>query len=137
MPTVNGVYAMNPAVARRKASDTSPLEGDGLSQDDAAAPGINEKAIKGEPGTEFEERGDLGEFECENCSFFSENLPSPPPDGEIGCHQPDMMEKSKRPRNDDGSVQIGPEDCCEYVDRIGKKDDDGDEEDEEHDDADD
>ncbi len=75
---------------------------------------FNTAAIKGERGTGFEKAGTLGEFECGNCSFF---------EGQ-GCYQEDMKEKSKEPRNKDGSVQVGEEDCCEYVDRVGREDED-------------
>lgn len=75
------------------------------------ADGINVSAIQGEPGTGFEKAGDLGEFECGNCKFMRD----------AGCHQPDMMAKSKEPRLKDGSVKVDEEDCCEYVKRVGRK----------------
>jgi hypothetical protein len=70
---------------------------------------LNASAIKGEPGTGFEERGTKGPFECGNCRYFDPGA----------CHQKDMIAKSKRPRNADGSVKVDAPDCCEYVDRIG------------------
>jgi hypothetical protein len=76
------------------------------------AASFNLAAIKGEPGTGFEKAGTLGEFECGNCSFFENQ----------GCYQKDMKGKSKEPRNKDGSVEVAEEDCCEYVDRVGRKD---------------
>jgi hypothetical protein len=85
-----------------------------------ARPQLNPKHIKGEPGTGFEKAGDLGEFECGNCRFFDPKSP--------GCRQPDMMAKSKQPRLKDGRVQVEHEDCCEYVDRVGRKDNDADDE---------
>lgn len=72
---------------------------------------INQFAIKGEKGTGFEERGNKGPFECGNCEYFKNN----------SCGQKDMMEKSTRPRTKDGRVVVGPKDCCEYVERIGKE----------------
>lgn len=81
---------------------------------------INQGAIRGEPGTGYESPKDLGEFECENCKFFGEN------DGhdDNGCDQEDMKKKSKRKRLPDGRVDVENEGCCEYVWRIGRKDDD-------------
>lgn len=74
---------------------------------------VNSAAIKGEPGTGFEKAGSLGEFECGNCSYF---------DAAAGaCNQLDMKAKSKQPRLMDGRVVVAEEDCCEYVDRVGKK----------------
>jgi len=73
---------------------------------------VNVGAIRGEAGTGFEEAGKLGEFECGNCKYFEDDA----------CYQKDMMKKSKRKRNPDGSVQVGEEDCCEYVWRVGRKD---------------
>ena len=69
--------------------------------------------VKGEDGTGFEKAADLGEFECENCHFFDKRAGA--------CGQSTMMALSKQPRLADGRVQVGPEDCCEYVDRMGKK----------------
>lgn len=74
------------------------------------------QAIKGEKGTGFEKAGKLGEFECGNCEYWSNGL----------CGQKDMMHYSKQPRAADGRVRTGEEDCCEYVDRIGRKDRDKD-----------
>lgn len=70
---------------------------------------IDQAAVKGEPGTGFEERGDKGPFECGNCGYFREGL----------CHQKIMMARSTRPKNAQGLVQVGSADCCEYVERIG------------------
>ena len=71
-------------------------------------------AVHGEAGTGFEKAGNLGEFECENCRYF---------DAPAGaCDQADMKLISKQPRLVDGRVSVGPEDCCEYVDRLGKPD---------------
>jgi hypothetical protein len=79
---------------------------------------INESAIKGEAGTGFEKAADLGEFECGNCEYFDATAGA--------CDQDDMKEKSKQPRLSDGRVMVAAEDCCEYVERLGKKDKDGD-----------
>lgn len=80
---------------------------------------INLAAIKGERGTGFEKAGTLGEFECGNCSFFEDK------DDEGGaCYQEDMMAKSKELKHEDGSVKVEAEDCCEYVDRVGREDED-------------
>lgn len=78
---------------------------------------LNEKAIKGEKYTGFEKAGDLGEFECGNCRYF---------DGE-SCGQQDMMEYSKQPRvKGSRRVRVDAEDCCEYISRVGRKDEDED-----------
>jgi hypothetical protein len=74
---------------------------------------IDERFIKGEPHTGFEKAGTLGEFECGNCSFMQN-------DG--GCDHPMMMKYSTQPRLENGRVIVQPEDCCEYVDRVGKPD---------------
>lgn len=74
--------------------------------------GINEYAIKGEPGTGFEKRGNKGPFECGNCEYFDDDAGA--------CHQEDMMRKSKQPRLADGRVQIAADDCCEYIERVGR-----------------
>ena len=73
-------------------------------------------AVQGETGTGFEKAANLGEFECENCLYF---------DAAAGaCNQETMKALSKQPRLADGRVSVGPEDCCEYVKRMGKKDND-------------
>lgn len=77
---------------------------------------MNVFAVQGEQGTGFEKAGDLGEFECGNCLFF---------DAPAGaCNQTDMKVLSKQPRLADGRISVADEDCCEYVQRIGKKDHD-------------
>lgn len=74
---------------------------------------MNLKAIKGEKDTGFEKAGKLGEFECGNCRYF---------DGD-SCGQADMMKHSKQPRVDGSRrVVVHEEDCCEFVDRVGRKD---------------
>ena len=75
---------------------------------------INLSAIRGEPGTGFEKAGDLGEFECGNCEYFDPKAHA--------CSQKDMKKLSKQPRLKDGRVSVDPEDCCEYVERIGRED---------------
>lgn len=71
---------------------------------------INQSAIKGEAGTGFEKRGDKGPFECGNCHYFSNGL----------CRQQDMVEKSRQPKKD-GRVEVDAEDCCEFIERVGKR----------------
>lgn len=77
---------------------------------------INASGIKGEPGTGFEKAGELGEFECGNCKYFDPSASA--------CDQKDMMKNSKQPRLKDGRVSVDAEDCCEYVERVGRKDED-------------
>ena len=73
-------------------------------------------AVQGERGTGFEKAGDLGEFECGNCRYF---------DAVAGaCNQADMKAMSQQPRLADGRVVVAEEDCCEYVQRMGKPDKD-------------
>jgi hypothetical protein len=71
---------------------------------------MNQSAIKGEQGTGFEKRGDKGAFECGNCRYFSGGL----------CRQEDMVQKSREPRRD-GLVEVDKEDCCEFIERVGKR----------------
>lgn len=73
---------------------------------------VNEKAIKGEPGTGYES-GAKGSFSCGNCEYFRKSNNS--------CGQQDMMEKSQRDRTKDGRILVEAAGCCEYVDRIGSK----------------
>ena len=77
---------------------------------------INSASVKGEPGTGYEPGGDKGEFECENCRYFRMM--------DHSCGQKDMMRRSKLERTDEGRVLVDPEGCCEYVDRVGRKDKD-------------
>jgi hypothetical protein len=77
-----------------------------------AARNVSGSDIAGEPGTGFEERGDLGPFECGNCKSF---------DQDNGCHNKNMMAKSKRPRKPDGRIQVTAPDCCEYIHRMGRQ----------------
>lgn len=79
---------------------------------------LPESKIQGEAGTGFEKAGDLGEFECENCKYFKNGNE---------CHESTMMKISKQPRHPNKSVVVGPEDCCEFVVRMGRKDEDGEE----------
>lgn len=71
---------------------------------------INQFAIKGEQGTGFEERGNKGPFECGNCEYFKNN----------SCGQKDMIAKSKQPLVN-GRRKVDADDCCEYIERIGKE----------------
>jgi len=82
-----------------------------LAQRAGARPKPKAGVIHGEASTGYED-GQLGEFECENCSFFDADSSS--------CGQPTMMAKSKQPKLDSGRVEVDPEGCCEFVDRIGK-----------------
>ena len=72
---------------------------------------INQFAIKGEAGTGFEERGNKGPFECGNCEYFKDG----------SCGQKDMMAKSKRPKTANGRIKVDADDCCEYIERVGKE----------------
>jgi hypothetical protein len=73
--------------------------------------GIIQTQVKGEIGTEFEKRADKGPFECGNCEYFKDGL----------CHQEIMMKRSKQPKSAEGFVKVDERDCCEYVDRLGKR----------------
>ena len=75
---------------------------------------INPAAIKGERGTGFEKRGQRGPFECGNCEYFEAAAGA--------CGQEDMIEHSKQPRLDVGRPSVAFDDCCEYIERMGKKD---------------
>lgn len=77
---------------------------------------INSAHVRGEPGTGFEKAGDKGEFECGNCRYFNGD----------SCGQSDMIARSRQPRLKNGRVRVAEEDCCEYVDRVGRKDEDKD-----------
>ena len=72
---------------------------------------LNEAAIKGEPGTGYENEEGKGEFTCRNCEYYRSK--------DSSCGQEDMMKKSKRPRTKEGRVQVEAKGCCEYVDRVG------------------
>ena len=73
----------------------------------------NLNAPTGEPHTEFEKAGSLGEFECGNCAHYSN-----------GCGHPVMIQYSKQPRLPNGRVKVGDEDCCKFVRRVGRPDKD-------------
>jgi hypothetical protein len=77
---------------------------------------IDAASVKGEPGTGYEPAGDLGEFECENCEYFRAS--------DSSCGQKTMMKVSKQPKLKNGRVKVDPEGCCEYVERVGRKDED-------------
>lgn len=71
-------------------------------------------SIKGEPSTGFEKRGDKGPFECWNCSYYDAKTKS--------CGEEHMVDHSSQPRVSNGRrVSVHGLDCCEFVDRIGKK----------------
>jgi hypothetical protein len=78
---------------------------------------INVPAIKGEKHTGFEKEGRLGEFECGNCHYYRQLSPT-----HGSCGQADMMEYSQEPMMADGRILVGAEDCCEFVDRVGRSD---------------
>ena len=71
---------------------------------------IDEADILGEKSTGFEKAGTKGPFACKNCLYMKD-----------GCSHEEMKKHSKQPRLSNGNVKVGPDDCCEYVDRIGKK----------------
>ena len=79
---------------------------------------LNVFAVQGEQGTGFEKAGNLGEFECGNCFFFDASAGA--------CNQSDMKMLSKQPKLADGRVAVAEADCCEYVQRVGRKDEDKD-----------
>lgn len=72
---------------------------------------IDQSAVRGEPGTGFEKRGAKGPFECGNCEYFKNDH----------CRNKIMMARSKQPKGNDGSVLVAPQDCCEYIERLGGK----------------
>lgn len=72
---------------------------------------INSSQVKGEPGTGFEKADDKGPFECGNCHYMQSGH----------CHQSTMMKVSKQPKDSAGRVKVGEHDCCEYVDRVGRR----------------
>jgi len=80
---------------------------------------VNASAIRGEAGTGYEDENGLGEFECGNCKYFI---------GPDECTQKDMKKKSKQPRKPNGNVEVEEEGCCEYVWRVGRKDEEEEEE---------
>ena len=73
--------------------------------------GIDASQVKGEANTGYEGPG-KGPFACSNCEFFKGG----------SCGQKTMMAESKLPRVDGGRVKVDPAGCCEYVDRVGRKD---------------
>jgi hypothetical protein len=79
---------------------------------------INIKDIKGEAHTGYENGTvggkDMGEFECENCHYYRAS--------DTSCGQKEMVVHSKQPLKD-GRRTVDPEGCCEFVERIGRKDD--------------
>jgi len=78
----------------------------------ADIPHINSNNVHGEPWTGYEDGGDKGEFECENCTFYERETSS--------CGQSDMILHSKQPKVAGSErIVVSPEGCCEYVDRKG------------------
>ncbi len=78
---------------------------------------VRQSAIKGEAGTGYE-GPERGPFECGNCEYFKV--------ADSGCDQKDMKARSKRKRLLDGRVLVEKEGCCEFIDRVGRIDDDSD-----------
>jgi len=72
---------------------------------------IDSSQVKGESGTGYEGPA-KGPFSCSNCEYFSAG----------SCGQKTMVERSKLPRIDGGRVKVDPNGCCEYVDRVGRRD---------------
>jgi hypothetical protein len=77
---------------------------------------INERHIRGEPNTGYENSRNLGSFSCENCRYYHPLL------GDMGsCDQTEMMVYSRQPRIENSrEVLVDAHGCCEYVDRVGK-----------------
>lgn len=75
---------------------------------------INSANVKGEPGTGFEKRiqegKDKKDFACWNCEYFDANR----------CGQEDMKRLSQQPKADDGRVIVDSDDCCDYIERVGR-----------------
>lgn len=71
---------------------------------------IDSTKVKGEPGTGYEPPNGKGPFKCGNCHYFKDG----------SCGQETMMQLSKQPRTDGNRVQVDPEGCCEYVERVGQ-----------------
>jgi hypothetical protein len=71
---------------------------------------IDQSKILGEKSTGFEKRGAKGPFSCGNCHYMKD-----------GCTQEDMKKHSEQPRLENGNVEVGDGDCCEYVDRKGSR----------------
>ena len=71
---------------------------------------IDSSQVKGEAGTGYE-GPEKGPFACHNCEYFKAG----------SCGQKTMMAESRLPRVDGGRVKVAPDGCCEYVDRIGKR----------------
>ena len=100
----------------RLASAKGPVEIPSLSSSANTSTEINQSAIKGEPGTGYEDPmvdgKDMGDFFCDNCEYFDPDTTS--------CGQSDMMAKSKHPRIPrSGRVMVKAKGCCEYIDRSG------------------
>lgn len=80
-------------------------------------PHINSFAVKGELWTGYEDGGDKGDFECENCTYYDRDTSS--------CGQADMVMHSKKVKlAGSDRIVVDPEGCCEYVDRKGLVDKD-------------
>ena len=73
---------------------------------------IDISAVKGEPGTGYENAAGKGPFACHNCEYFR------PIDS--SCGQKDMLQKSKQPRVG-GRVKVEALGCCEFVARPEEK----------------
>jgi hypothetical protein len=78
---------------------------------------VNERHIEGEPNTGFEREEGKGPFDCGNCQYFHPLL-----GGMGGCSQTEMMIYSREPRLPESHrVLVHERDCCEYVERVGRK----------------
>lgn len=73
---------------------------------------IDQSAVKGEPGTGYENPDGKGPFACHNCEYFKAG----------SCGQKLMRARSQQPRTPDGRVKVDPNGCCEYVERLGEDD---------------
>lgn len=71
---------------------------------------VDQAAIQGEEGTGYE-GPEKGPFECSNCEYFKNDY----------CHNKLMMARSQRPKGKTGEVQVEPNGCCEYIERVGTK----------------
>jgi len=78
---------------------------------------INISGIKGEEGTGYEASENKGPFECGNCEYFRGSNST--------CGQKVMVAKAKQSDLIDGRRSVDPKGCCEFVDRLGEKKDDG------------
>ncbi len=93
-------------------TNSAPARNDGERDGERNGNGERDGEIKGEPITGFEKRGNRGPFECGNCTYFENG---------DACTQETMKEKSKQPRHPNGDVVVDADDCCEFIERKGRK----------------